>query len=149
MMKINYAIVEAKDTTIVPIYKTDYQEDGQVICLYDLLNIDTDCFDINVYDNYVAFAFTDYLNNDEWYFGVFKLNSDEYNKRLEESNRGYHTGMFWLWDDLFDSIKEDDILPTYEQMIEGLKSNHENFGMLYDCCICMVWNCAFRQEEIE
>lgn len=119
-MDIRYAVVKQNKTDFCEIHKTNYQEDGQVIPIYDLLDMDTDCFEIAVYGDYVAFACMDiYCEN--WYFVVFKLNNEIYNKRLAESKLGYHQGMFWLLDDIFDSVSENDALPTFEQMLKGLK----------------------------
>ena len=122
-MNIKYAIVDKNTVSMKSaiIADLDNDKDFQYQYVYDLLNVDTA---VGTYsdDKYFACAFPkDWYGDftqDNMCFAVVKINTAEYNKRVEESAKGYHQGMFWLWNEMFESFEAADEVPAFEKLYE-------------------------------
>ena len=119
-MKFNYVTLNKSD---IKLHDIDVPED---ISIYDILCIDDDICGTIMFDNYVAFVLEDYYSevDDDWHFIIFKLNTNEYDKRLSEVSRGYHKGMFWLSNELYDEMNEDNLndIFAYDELVNKFRN---------------------------
>lgn len=122
-MKFNYAIISNVNSDVV-IRDMDIPED---ISIYEFLCIDDEIQNIITFDNYVAFVVEDCYNSfDCPYYIVLKLNMDAYHKRMSESLQGYHQGMFWFSNELFEKLNNDDLnnILTYKELKNKFKNEN-------------------------